>query len=99
MTDSYEITDYSVIADLMTNIDPPDTTYRSVDVVGSYPELFYSPLASDISVTGAVATFTVSSGTAFYPVNWHNATDVEPFGHCTLDSAATSFTLTVQRVT
>jgi len=96
MTDSYEITDYSVIADLMNN---SGTEIHAIDVVGSYPELSYSPLASDISVTGAVATFTVSSGTAFYPVNWHNATDVEPFGHCTLDSAATGFALTVQRVT
>lgn len=96
MTDSYEITDYSVIADLMNN---SGTEIHTIDVVGSYPELSYSPLASDISVTGAVATFTVSSGTAFYPVNWHNVTDVEPFGHCTLNSAATSFTLTVQRVT
>lgn len=96
MTDTYEITDYSVIADLMNN---PGTEIHAIDVVGSYPETTYSPLATAISVTGAVATFTVSSGTEFYPVNWHNATDVEPFGHCTLDSAATSFALTVQRVT
>lgn len=103
MTDSYEILDFPLIEKFMRGIDWT-LFYYNVGVVESYPEYPppyppYVQLASDITVVGAVATFTVVSGTSFYFGEMPDLYTMWPVGHCTLDAAATSFTVTVQRVT